>query len=80
MTKKKVSAKSLLYIVIIIIHTYIDSDRDRLFYMVYERVTVSPNTILPHLWSYRSRITLEHLSQTLSTQKHRILNEFLKQV
>ena len=80
MTKKKVSAKSLLYIVIIIIHTYIDSDRDRLFYMVYERVTVSPNTILPHLWSYRSRITLEHLSQTLSTQKHPILNEFLKQV
>ena len=57
-------------------------DRDRLFYTVYEKISVAPDAILPHLWSYRSRITLEHLFQALQAQKAicPILHEFLKEV
>ena len=57
-------------------------DRDRLFYTVYEKISVAPKAIVPHLWSYRSRVTLEHLFQTLQAQKKTcpILHDFLKEV
>ena len=57
------------------------SDCDRLFYVIHERVRLSPKAITPHLWSYRSRITLEHLLQVLQTRKERypILHEFVIQ-
>ena len=58
------------------------TDQDRLFYVIYEKVSVAPEAFLPHLWTYRSRITLEHLYQILQTQKdtYPILYEFLQQV
>jgi hypothetical protein len=38
----------------------------------------------PHLWSYRQRISLEHLTQTLQDkkmkEKHPILHDFLQMV
>ena len=59
-------------------------DHDDLLYLVYERVRVSEDSLAPHLWTYRARITLEHLSQTLqqqsNTAKYPILLEFLKEV
>ncbi len=59
-------------------------DHDRLFLAVYEHVKVVDSGIEPHLWTYRSRITLEHLALTLErknfTKKHPILHEFLQQV
>uniref|UniRef100_A0A1X7TWB5 RZ-type domain-containing protein n=1 Tax=Amphimedon queenslandica TaxID=400682 RepID=A0A1X7TWB5_AMPQE len=55
-------------------------DLNRLFFVIHERVNVPPTAVTPHLWSYHSRITLEHLSQVVSTQKETcpILHEFLK--
>ena len=42
------------------------------------------DSLEPHLWTYRSRITLEHLRQTLQEEtirdKHLILYEFLQNV
>ena len=52
--------------------------------MVYERSSLAEGSLLPHLWTYRSRVTLEHLFQTLQAQKMKercpILHEFLKEV
>ena len=64
---------------------YFCSEHDRLFFLVYERVElVNQSSIQPHLWTYRSRITLEHLAQTLQERKmkerHPILYEFLQAV
>ena len=61
------------------------SEHDRLFFLVYERVELmNQSSIQPHLWTYRSRITLEHLAQTLQEKKmkerHPILYEFLQAV
>ena len=57
-------------------------DHDQLFYLVYERVKVSDDNLEPHLWTYRSRITLEHLRQTLQEKSIRaefpILHAFLQ--
>ena len=59
------------------------TDRDKLFYTAYEKSSLT-SSVLPHLWTYRFRITLEHLYQTLQAQrmKHKcpILHEFLKEV
>jgi hypothetical protein len=56
-------------------------DNDRLFFTIHERVSVDPNDVLPHLWTYRSRVSLEHLSHTLQIEKssYPILHEFLKE-
>ena len=61
---------------------YFSIEQDFLYYTVYEKVAISPNTILPHLWSYRPRITLDHLYQILQTEKKDfpILHELLKEV
>ena len=62
----------------------VSTDQDRLFYTVYEKSSIPSSSLLPHLWTYRSRITLEHLFQTLQAQKMKdtcpILHEFLKEV
>ena len=60
-------------------------DHDQLFFLVYEKVKYMKDNLEPHLWTYRSRITLEHLRQSLhNTQKltkmYPILHEFLQAV
>ena len=67
--------------------TYLScTEQDQLLYTSYEKSSLisSSSSILPHLWTYRSRITLEHLYQTLLSQKMKdkcpILVEFLKAV
>lgn len=44
-------------------------------------VNLAPNVTASHLWSYHSRITLEHLQKVLQAQKDvfPILYEFLLQ-
>ncbi|XP_019853235.1 PREDICTED: E3 ubiquitin-protein ligase RNF213-like [Amphimedon queenslandica] len=56
-------------------------ERDRLFYVIHERVQIPPNVIVPHLWSYHSRITLKNVLQVLQAEKetYPILYEFLIQ-
>ena len=60
------------------------ADHDQLFYLVYEKVRYKEESLEPHLWTYRSRITLEHLRQTLQEEKmiekYPILSEFLQAV
>ena len=60
------------------------TEHDQLYYLVYEQAKVKENDIRPHLWSYRQRISLEHLGQTLQEKKLRekypILHEFLQMV
>ena len=60
------------------------ADRDRLFYTVYEKSSANEGSVLPHLWAYRSQITLEHLLQTLQTYNKKkecpILHQFLTEV
>ena len=57
-------------------------EHDPLLYMVYEHGSATDKSLEPYLWTYRSRITLEHLALLLQPQqdKYRILAEFLKQV
>ena len=59
-------------------------EHDQLFYLVYERMKVSEGSIEPHLWSYRQRVSLDHLGQTLQEknlrEKYPILHEFLQVV
>ena len=60
-------------------------EHDQLFFLVYERMElVNKSSIQPHLWTYHSRISLEHLVQTLQEKKmkkdHPILYEFLQAV
>ena len=60
-------------------------EQDRLFNLVFEKVPVKEGgTLQPHLWTYRSRITLEHLTQTLHQwdmkDKCPILFSFLQEV
>ncbi len=51
---------------------------------MYEKAKYKEETLEPHLWTYRSRITLEHLQQTLQEkkmkEKYPILYEFLQAV
>ena len=60
------------------------ADHDQLFYLAYEKVKYAKESLEPHLWTYRSRITLEHLRQSLHDkkmkQKYPILHEFLQAV
>jgi len=55
-----------------------------MFYLVHERVQVTKGSLDPHLWAYRFRITLDHLSQTLLHQNMKkkcpILHAFLQEV
>lgn len=64
-----------------VVHT---TEHDQLFYLVHEKVKVQEQNIEPHLWSYRQRISLEHLGQTIQgknlKEKFPILHEFLQKV
>ena len=56
-------------------------DCDRLFYTVCEKKAIAKKSILPSLWTYRSRVTLEHLLQMVKNERTcTILLEFLNQV
>ena len=59
-------------------------EHDQLFYLVYEHLQVAEGSLDPHLWAYRSHITLEHLRRTLQQQNMRkkcpILYAFLQEV
>ena len=59
-------------------------DHDQLFFLVYEKVKYTKDNLEPHLWTYRSRITLEHLRQSFHDKKlmktYPILYEFLQAV
>ena len=59
-------------------------EQDRLFYTVHEKSSIAEGSVIPHLWTYRSRISLEHLFQTLQAQDKRkecpILYQFLNEV
>ena len=69
-------------ITVLVVLILFNLERDRLFYVIHEKVQLHPNEVQPHLWSFRSRITLENLLQLLHTRKetYAILNEFLVQV
>ena len=58
--------------------------QDKLFRIVYERNKVKKKGLDPHLWSYRQRVSLEHLGLTLLDvklkEKYPILHEFLRVV
>ena len=58
------------------------TEHDPLYYLVYERTPVAKGSLEPHLWGYRPRITLEHLTRYMQQQKKKfpILEEFLKSV
>lgn len=60
-----------------------DNKEDHLLDLVYERIPVKEGSLNPHLWTYRSRITLEHLSHTLQQQgmrkRYPILYHFLQE-
>lgn len=62
-------------------NSVIAADHGRLFYLVYEKVKVNKDNMEPHLWTYRQRISLEHLRQTLTLEeKCPVLHEFLRVV
>lgn len=65
-------------------YIFYHEDHDHLFDVIHERVELdqASKAIIPHLWSYRARITLEHLLQVLQPQKDNcpLLHEFLIQV
>lgn len=68
----------------LIANIYYNAEHDQLFYLVYERVKVQEGNMDPHLWTYRQRISLEHLGQTLQERelkdRYPILHEFLLMV
>lgn len=57
-------------------------DRDKLFYIIHEKADLPPKALVPHLWTYRSRITLEHLFHALQAKRDTcpILYKFLQLV
>ena len=61
------------------------TEHDQLLILAYERINLKNELdIEPHLWSYHSRITIEHLAQTLQEKEmrksHPILYGFLQAV
>ncbi len=61
-----------------------DQALTKLLCVVHEQVGAVQGNIMPHLWTYRSRITLEHLSLTIQQENlkddYPMLFEFLQQV
>jgi hypothetical protein len=57
-------------------------EHDPLYYLVYERTPMVKDSLEPHLWGYRPRITLEHLTRYMQQQEKKfpILEEFLTNV
>ena len=60
------------------------AEHDQLFYLVHEKVKVKSESLGPHLWTYRQKISLEHLGLTLKEEKlkkaYPILHVFLVEV
>ena len=63
---------------------YVGAGQDKLFSIVYEKNKHKKTNLEPHLWSYRQRVSLEHLGQTLQDaqlkEKCPILHDFLEAV
>ena len=62
-----------------------NTDHGKLFQIVYEKETKQREEMEAHIWSYRPRITLKHLSLSLLREKDAssdisVLKEFLKKV
>ena len=60
-------------------------DHGKLFQVVYEKDTIQRGEIEAHIWSYRPRISLKHLVQSMQREKTATedlsaLKEFLKEV
>ena len=57
------------------------TEHDLLFYLAYERIKVNERCLEPHLWTYRSRITVDHLRNSVRGEKTvKILDAFLQAV
>ena len=58
------------------------SGHDPIYSLVYEHTHVMKDSLELHLWGYRPRITLEHLTRYMQQQKKKfpILEGFLKNV
>ena len=63
---------------------FIHLEHDQLFYLVYERVQVSKGNLIPHMWTFQSKVTLESLTQKIQEKsikdQHPILHHFLQAV
>ena len=65
------------------VHVSLSVVNNQLLCVVYERLELVSGLLDPHLWTYRTRITLDHLSLTLQQrgmQECPILQQFLKEV
>ena len=61
----------------------ISTVNNQLLYVLHERMEPAGGLLNPHLWTYRTRITLDHLSLTLQQKGIKecpILQQFLKEV
>lgn len=58
------------------------SDHNKLIFVTYEHIPVVPDSLEPHLWGYRPRISLIHLEKALQQHKckYPVLEKFLKEV
>ena len=58
------------------------SDHTKLISVTYEHIPVVPDSLEPHLWGYRPRISLIHLQKALQQHKSKypVLEKFLKEV
>ena len=65
-------------------YLFIHLEHDQLFYLVYERMQVSKGNLIPHMWTYQSKVTLESLTQKVQEEsikeQHPILHHFLQAV
>ena len=74
-----------MFLLLLTIYIYVcicmPAEPDQLFYLVHERVKVSSDCMGPHLWTYRQRVSLEHLGFTLQKNmvkvEYPLLHEFL---
>lgn len=84
MLLKKIFLVQPYVIVVMIIFFFSLAEHDQLFYLVHEKVKVKSESLGPHLWTYRQKISLEHLGLTLKEEKlkkaYPILHEFLVEV
>ena len=57
------------------------TEHDQLFHLAYERAKVDEGRLEPHVWSFRSRITVDHLRNSIRKKEMvKILNAFLEAV
>lgn len=66
------------------INLLLQIDHRALLQMVYETVSITSTSIMPHLWIYRPQITIDHVSLSIeketSTTDLRVLKDFLTRV